>query len=53
MLGVYDMEFNVNIDRNRKIITLRYGSMTTVEYDYCEETEIGEILQEFYDENIR
>ena len=28
------MEFNVNIDRNRKIITLRYGSMTTVEYDF-------------------
>ena len=42
------MEFKINLDRNRKIITLKYGSMTSVEYDYCKETEIGEIVKEFY-----
>lgn len=46
------MEFNVNVDRNRKIITIRSGSFTTVEYDYCEETEIGEIVKEFYNEYV-
>lgn len=44
------MEFRINVDKNRKIITIRSGSFTTVEYDFEKETGIGEIVQEFYNE---
>ena len=47
------MEFKINVDRNRKKITLKYGSMTSVEYDFENETEIGEIVQEFYNVYVK
>lgn len=47
------MELYVYIDKCRKIVTIRTGSFTTVEYNFEDESEIGEVIQEFYNEYVK
>ena len=47
------MEFKVKVDNELKRVYIRYGSFSSNEYDFENEDEIGEIIQEFYDENIK
>ena len=47
------MEFKVKVNNELKRVYIQYGSFSNIEYDFNDETEIGEIIQEFYDENIK
>ena len=45
------MEFKVKVDTELKKVYIQYGSFSSIEYDFNDEAEMGEIIQEFYDEN--
>lgn len=47
------MEFKVKVDTELKRVYIQYGSFSSNEYDFETEAEIGEIIQDFYDENIK
>ena len=47
------MEFKVKVDNELKRVYIQYGSFSSIEYDFNDENEIGEIVQDFYNENIK